>query len=289
MRGNLRGTLMRYFLFLSLSITFLPAGIIEASFPCWLIFFTGAFQGGWSGNRSTSFCAIPVTTVTGRTNKDLCLATATMVKASRAEHRQKGRWGLNLFPRCVTLTEGRAFARFWGMASSMTVKSLWRHTFLIDTHVITILAELCLLYWSIRHKKTSPQHFEMMRLSNEGNSGYSRYSANSCGFGVVFTPSGPEALNPHPKAGYMEAIFIFVTNEFFLAIRCGPYMTPPWPCDPTVWLDPPPFKRPQNHPGIRPRCSQREIIYFSLISALSILQRDVRHCNTWKPVQLPPS
>ena len=120
---------MRYFLFLSFSITCLPTGIIEASCPCWLIFFTGAFQGGWPGNRSTSSCAIPMTTVTGRTDNDLCLTTATMIKATWAVHRQKGRWGLDLFHRCVTLIVGRALARFWGMASSMTVKSLWRHTF----------------------------------------------------------------------------------------------------------------------------------------------------------------
>ena len=103
MRCHQQGTLMRYYLLLSLPITLLPGSIIETPSPCGLILLTGSFQGGWSSIGGTTTGAIPMTTITSGTDDDLRLATATKIKTGWALHRQKGRWGLNLFLRCVTL------------------------------------------------------------------------------------------------------------------------------------------------------------------------------------------
>jgi len=43
---------------------------------------------------------------------------------------------------------------------------------------------------------------------------------------------------PHRKAGYMGALFLYVTGEFFLAIRGGPYMTPSFLSSTIVMVDP---------------------------------------------------
>jgi len=45
MRCHEQGTLMRYYLFLSLSVAFLPDSIIETPGACGLVLFTGPFQG----------------------------------------------------------------------------------------------------------------------------------------------------------------------------------------------------------------------------------------------------
>jgi hypothetical protein len=44
MRCHQRGTLMRYYLLLSLPVTLLPGGIIETPGPCGLILFTGPLK-----------------------------------------------------------------------------------------------------------------------------------------------------------------------------------------------------------------------------------------------------
>ena len=155
MRGHERGTLMRCYLLLSFSVAFLPGGIIETPGPGGLILFTGPLKRVWSGIGSTLACAIPVPPVTLGTDDDLCVATATMIKTSGALHRQQGRWGLNLFRRCVTLTDGRACARFCGMASTLTVKSLWRHTFSQRHLSLYRLYLYFALFWLFRNEQKS--------------------------------------------------------------------------------------------------------------------------------------
>ena len=159
MKADLRGTLMRYFLFLSCSITFLSTGIIETPCPCRLIFFTGTLLGSWAGRGRTAFGAIPMTPITGRTDYDLRLTTATMIKASSAIHRQKGRWGLDLVLRCVTLNEVVLLHGF----------GVWRHCWpsnlsgvipvLNDTSLYTAYRYSLLVYWCFASVKNQQSWF----------------------------------------------------------------------------------------------------------------------------------
>lgn len=82
---------MRYYLFLSLPVTLLSGGVIDASNPTQLIFPGRTLQGSRAGIDSTSAGAIPMTPVAPGADDDLCLATATKIQAGSVLHRQKGR------------------------------------------------------------------------------------------------------------------------------------------------------------------------------------------------------
>jgi hypothetical protein len=91
MSGNRRGTLMRYFLFLSFPVALLSGGIIEAPSPACLILPGCTFQRLHTGIGCTFVGAIPMTPVTPGTDDDLCLTTATKIQAGSAWHRKKSR------------------------------------------------------------------------------------------------------------------------------------------------------------------------------------------------------
>ena len=82
---------MRYSLFLSFPVTLLSSGVIEASNPTQLILPGRPLQGGRAGIDGTSVGAIAMTPVAPRADDDLYLATATIIQAGCALHRQKGR------------------------------------------------------------------------------------------------------------------------------------------------------------------------------------------------------
>lgn len=103
MKGLSSGTLMRYFLFVFLPVAFLSSGINDVTCQGGLIFFSGAFKRFGSCLIATVAGTITLTTITVGTDNDLSMTTTTTIKTTWSRHRQKSRWGLDLYPKCVTM------------------------------------------------------------------------------------------------------------------------------------------------------------------------------------------
>ena len=73
---------MRYFILMSLPITLLPGGIVDATRASGLVLRSGSFTGFLSGFLAATTGAIPLAAITVATDNDLGVAATTVVEAA---------------------------------------------------------------------------------------------------------------------------------------------------------------------------------------------------------------
>ncbi len=116
---------MRYFLSLAFTMALLTQGIEQATSAGGSVFATGATQGFLPGRLRTTAGTIQIATITVATDKNLAMASATVIEAGASFHRHQllsadenwtdRAYSETLYPPCEYTVSG--------MASALTVKS----------------------------------------------------------------------------------------------------------------------------------------------------------------------